>query len=225
MRHRVLACDYDGTLATEGVCSDLTVQALKRVAAAGIRLVLVTGRTREELADVFDPGTLFEAIIVENGAVVIDVTTGKEELLGPRLPSRLVDEFARTGVDPLVVGRVLFSTAWSPASQAVRRDRQDRRRPPGRPQSRFGHGAARRDQQAHRSRSSPAGARGVGVCHSRGRRRRERRSAFRGGRCVRGSRQRGGRSQGPCRRRAHRTQWQRIPVACGRPSWRAISES
>jgi hydroxymethylpyrimidine pyrophosphatase-like HAD family hydrolase len=113
MRHRVLACDYDGTLATEGVCSDRTVQALKRVAAAGIRLVLVTGRTREELADVFDPGTLFEAIIVENGAVVIDVKTGKEELLGPRLPSRLVDEFARTGVDPLVVGRVLFSTAWS----------------------------------------------------------------------------------------------------------------
>jgi len=94
MRHRVLACDYDGTLATQGVCSDQTVEALERVAAAGIRLVLVTGRTREELADVFDPGTLFEAIVVENGAVVIA-------------------EFERTGVSPLVVGRVLCSTAWS----------------------------------------------------------------------------------------------------------------
>jgi hydroxymethylpyrimidine pyrophosphatase-like HAD family hydrolase len=113
MRHRVLACDFDGTLATEGVCSDRTVDALERVAAAGIRLVLVTGRTREELADVYDPGTLFEAIVVENGAVVIDVPTGKEELLGPRLPSRLVAEFERTGVSPLVVGRVLFSTSWS----------------------------------------------------------------------------------------------------------------
>jgi hydroxymethylpyrimidine pyrophosphatase-like HAD family hydrolase len=113
MRHRVLACDYDGTLATEGVCSDQTVQALERVAAAGIRLVLVTGRTREELADVFDPGPLFEAIVVENGAVVIDVVTGREELLAPRIPSRLVDEFERTGVNPLVVGRVLCSTAWS----------------------------------------------------------------------------------------------------------------
>jgi hydroxymethylpyrimidine pyrophosphatase-like HAD family hydrolase len=112
MRHRVLACDYDGTLATEGVCSDLTVQALERVAAAGIRLVLVTGRTREELADVFDPGTLFEAIVVENGAVVIDVATGAEELLAPRIPTRLVAEFERTGVNPLVIGRVLCSTAW-----------------------------------------------------------------------------------------------------------------
>ena len=113
MRHRVLACDYDGTLATQGVCYDQTVEALERVAAAGIRLVLVTGRTREELADVFDPGTLFEAIVVENGAVVIDVVTGTEELLAPRIPSRLVAEFERTGVSPLVVGRVLCSTAWS----------------------------------------------------------------------------------------------------------------
>jgi hydroxymethylpyrimidine pyrophosphatase-like HAD family hydrolase len=113
MRHRVLACDYDGTLATEGVCSDLTVQALERVAAAGIRLVLVTGRTREELANVFDPGTLFEAIVVENGAVVIDVASGTEELLAPRIPPRLVAEFERTGVNPLVIGRVLCSTAWN----------------------------------------------------------------------------------------------------------------
>jgi HAD superfamily hydrolase (TIGR01484 family) len=113
MRHRVLACDYDGTLATDGVCADETVEALKRVAAAGIRLVLVTGRTWEELADVFDPGTLFEAIVVENGAVVIDVVRGHEQLLAPRVPSGLVAELQRTGVTPVVVGRVICSTAWS----------------------------------------------------------------------------------------------------------------
>jgi len=113
MRHRVLACDYDGTLATQGVCSDQTIEALERVAAAGIRLVLVTGRTLEELTDVFDPGTLFEAIVVENGAVVIDVAKDTEQLLAPRLPGGLVAEFQRTGVTPLVVGRVLCSTAWS----------------------------------------------------------------------------------------------------------------
>jgi HAD superfamily hydrolase (TIGR01484 family) len=113
MRHRVLACDYDGTLATEGVCSDETVEALERVAAAGIRLVLVTGRTWEELADVFDPGTLFGAIVVENGAVVIDVAKGEEQLLAPRIPSGLVAEFQRTGVMPLVIGRVLCSTNWT----------------------------------------------------------------------------------------------------------------
>jgi hydroxymethylpyrimidine pyrophosphatase-like HAD family hydrolase len=113
MRHRVLACDFDGTLATEGVCSEATVKALERVAATGIRLVLVTGRTREELADVFDPGDLFEAIVLENGAVVLDASTGREQLLAPRVPSGLVAEFQRAGVVPLVVGRVLCSTAWS----------------------------------------------------------------------------------------------------------------
>jgi hydroxymethylpyrimidine pyrophosphatase-like HAD family hydrolase len=113
MRHRVLACDFDGTLATEGVCSEATVEALERVAATGIRLVLVTGRTREELADVFDPGDLFEAIVLENGAVVLDASTGREQLLAPRVPSGLVAEFQRAGVVPLVVGRVLCSTAWS----------------------------------------------------------------------------------------------------------------
>ena len=166
MRHRVLACDFDGTLATEGVCSDQTVEALERVAAAGIRLVLVTGRTREELADVFDPGTLFEAIIVENGAVVIDVATGKEELLAPRIPSRLVAEFERTGVTPLVVGRVLFarppgasSAKLSAAIAKVGADRQVVRNRD------FGDGVAGRHQQAHRSRGSAARPRGIGLCH------------------------------------------------------------
>ena len=113
MRHRVLACDFDGTLATEGVCSEATVEALERVAATGIRLILVTGRTREELGDVFDPGDLFEAIVLENGAVVLDAPTGQEQLLAPRVPSGLVAELQRAGVVPLVVGRVLCSTAWS----------------------------------------------------------------------------------------------------------------
>ena len=110
MRHRVLACDYDGTLATDGVCSPATLASLERLVAAGMRLILVTGRTREELESVFDQGSLFAAIVVENGAVVIDAG-GAETLLAPRLPRSLVDEFQRVGVTPLVVGRVLCSTS------------------------------------------------------------------------------------------------------------------
>lgn len=111
MRHRVLACDYDGTLATDGVCSDATIEALESVAAVGIRLVLVTGRTREELEAVFDRDSLFEAIVVENGGVVIDPATGEEQLLAPRFPVALIEEFRRVGVSPLVVGRILCSTS------------------------------------------------------------------------------------------------------------------
>jgi len=91
MRHHVLACDYDGTLATEGLCSPATIAALERIADAGMRLILVTGRTRAELESVFDRGDLFEAIVVENGAVVIETATGDETLLAPRLPGGLVE--------------------------------------------------------------------------------------------------------------------------------------
>ncbi len=113
MRHRVLACDYDGTLATDGVVSQSVVQSLERISHSGIRLILVTGRTREELYEVFDPGNLFAAMIVENGAVVIETAGGEETLLAPRLPRSLVDELRRQGVDPLIIGRVLCSTAVS----------------------------------------------------------------------------------------------------------------
>jgi hydroxymethylpyrimidine pyrophosphatase-like HAD family hydrolase len=110
MRHRVLACDYDGTLATDGVCAPATIARLALIAESGMRLILVTGRTREELEAVFDRSDLFDAIVVENGAVVIQPATGDEWLLAPRLPRALVEELRRTGVDPLVIGRVLCST-------------------------------------------------------------------------------------------------------------------
>jgi hypothetical protein len=44
---------------------------------------------------------------------VVDAATGAEHLLAPRIPSALVAEFQRTGVSPLIVGRVLCSTNWS----------------------------------------------------------------------------------------------------------------
>jgi hydroxymethylpyrimidine pyrophosphatase-like HAD family hydrolase len=110
MRHRALACDYDGTLATDGVCAPATIAGLERIAGSGMRLILVTGRTREELEAVFDRCDLFDAIVVENGAVVIEPATGEERLLAPRLPRALVEELQRIGVHPLVIGRVLCST-------------------------------------------------------------------------------------------------------------------
>ena len=52
-RHLALCCDYDGTLAHDGVVSAATLRALERVAASGRRLVLVTGRELGDLRRVF----------------------------------------------------------------------------------------------------------------------------------------------------------------------------
>ncbi|MEA2641569.1 MAG: hypothetical protein QOF51_2963 [Chloroflexota bacterium] len=49
VRYLVLACDYDGTLATSGRVDEASIDALERLLASGRRLILVTGR---ELADV-----------------------------------------------------------------------------------------------------------------------------------------------------------------------------
>jgi hypothetical protein len=47
MRYLALACDYDGTLASEGRVAPETVGALERLRASGRRLLLVTGREAE----------------------------------------------------------------------------------------------------------------------------------------------------------------------------------
>lgn len=60
----------------------------------------------------FDRSSLFAAIVVENGSVVIDAS-GEETLLAPRLPRGLAEDLQRIGVTPLVVGRVMCSTAVS----------------------------------------------------------------------------------------------------------------
>jgi hypothetical protein len=44
MQYVALACDYDGTLATNGVVPKSTVDALHRLHRSGRKLMLVTGR-------------------------------------------------------------------------------------------------------------------------------------------------------------------------------------
>ena len=52
MRYLALACDYDGTLASDGQVSDRTLAALQRFIASGRKLILVTGRELEDLFSV-----------------------------------------------------------------------------------------------------------------------------------------------------------------------------
>lgn len=110
MRFRLLACDYDRTIATEGVVVEQVSQALAAVRASGRALVLVTGRTMEELLDVFQELELFDRIVVENGAVLHIPATGEDRLLCPPLPATLAQELQRDHI-PLVVGRAIISTA------------------------------------------------------------------------------------------------------------------
>ena len=66
----VFACDYDGTIAEYGRVSETTA-ALERVRESGRKVVLVTGRTLQDLQQACpDHERMFDAIVGENGAVL-----------------------------------------------------------------------------------------------------------------------------------------------------------
>jgi hydroxymethylpyrimidine pyrophosphatase-like HAD family hydrolase len=108
MRIQALATDGDGTCLKDNKMLDETVAAFKQLRSAGIRLILVTGEHPNELKE-FPHLNLFDHVIAENGAVIVDQKTGAEELLGPRPPAELLVALNHAGVT-MQVGRVLIAT-------------------------------------------------------------------------------------------------------------------
>jgi len=118
MRYRVLATDYDGTLATHGEVEPRTVAALREFVQSGRKAILVTGRLLHEIQQICAGIELFDIVIAENGAVLWTEDTGARNL-APPVPLDLVAALRRRGVTPLNVGSVICST-WSDHEDTVR---------------------------------------------------------------------------------------------------------
>ena len=110
MRYLALATDYDGTLATDGVVSQETVESLRRLAATGRKLILVSGRQLGDLLHAFPEATIFEAIVAENGAVLYRPSSRMTRVLAPTPSSHFVEALKRRGVTPIWVGQVVVAT-------------------------------------------------------------------------------------------------------------------
>ncbi len=110
MRYLGLATDYDATLATDGAVERETVESLRRLAATGRKLVLVTGRQLNDLPDVFPEIVIFDRVVAENGALVYRPTTRETRVLAEPPPARFVDELRRRRLQPLFIGRVVVAT-------------------------------------------------------------------------------------------------------------------
>ncbi len=111
MRYLVLACDFDGTLATDGRVDDTVLAALGRFRASGRKLVLVTGRHLDDLSRVFPHLPLFDRLVAENGALLYRPATREEKPLGPAPPPVLLQALREKGVLPLSSGRVIIATS------------------------------------------------------------------------------------------------------------------
>ncbi|HZO26805.1 MAG TPA: HAD family hydrolase [Chloroflexota bacterium] len=117
-RYVALACDYDGTLASDGAVDEATLAALGHVRATGRQLILVTGRELDELMGVCPHLALFRRVVAENGAVLYRPASHEIRLLAEPPTERFVAALRERGVDPVAVGRVIVAT-WTPHESAV----------------------------------------------------------------------------------------------------------
>lgn len=110
MNYRALACDYDGTLAHDGVITDSTLAALDRFRLSGRHLFMVTGRELPDLKRVCPMLDRFEWVVAENGALLYRPATAETRLLCESASAPLVEALRRVEMEPLSVGEAIIAT-------------------------------------------------------------------------------------------------------------------
>jgi hydroxymethylpyrimidine pyrophosphatase-like HAD family hydrolase len=117
MKYAAVATDYDETLAWDGQVDEPTVDALNEARAAGLRLILVTGRELTSLFNTFPHSSLFDRIVAENGAIVYDPAQAAIRALAPPPPPGLIARLQQQSI-PISVGHSIVSTV-EPHEHAV----------------------------------------------------------------------------------------------------------
>lgn len=116
MYRKVLAFDFDGTVAVDGVVPPDVESALAQCRLTGHSLFLVTGR-RFETVPLGSLADLFTGIVWENGAVLAHNASGELYFPFGLLPQNLIKALEETKM-PLERGMAIAAT-WSPHDQTV----------------------------------------------------------------------------------------------------------
>jgi hydroxymethylpyrimidine pyrophosphatase-like HAD family hydrolase len=106
MKLAVLALDYDGTIARDGVLDPSVRAAIASARTNGIVTLLVTGRILSELQRVAGPLHFVDGVVAENGAVLHFPDSGHTSVLAPLVPAPFLEALTRRGV-PHVAGQCL----------------------------------------------------------------------------------------------------------------------
>src|SRR3954464_9599164 len=110
MKYRALACDYDGTLAHDGVVSESTAAAVERFRASGRHLFMVTGRELPELQLVCPILDRFEWVVAENGALLHQPSTKTTRLLCEPASPAPVELLRRSNLSWVSGGQAVIAT-------------------------------------------------------------------------------------------------------------------
>jgi haloacid dehalogenase-like hydrolase len=117
MKFRVLALDYDGTIAQDGKLNADVRSAIKEARARGLVVVLATGRILQDLRQVAGDLSFFDAVVAENGAV-LSFPSGTSRLIGQPPPQSFVDELRRRGI-VISVGQCVVEADANSAPQIL----------------------------------------------------------------------------------------------------------
>lgn len=110
MKCLALACDYDGTLAHDGVLDGATAAALDRLRASDRKLLMVTGRELPDLQRVCQVLDKFDWIVAENGALLYRPSDHFSQLLCAPASAALAQKLGEARAQPLSVGRAIIAT-------------------------------------------------------------------------------------------------------------------
>lgn len=120
---RAIACDYDGTGATDGRLDPEVAAGLHAARAAGIVTLLVTGRVLDDLRMALVEFSAFDAVVAENGALVWLPETDRTIVFGTPPSDQFFGRLRAASV-PFHAGAVIVGTweAHVPELYAVVRE-------------------------------------------------------------------------------------------------------
>ena len=106
---RAIACDFDGTGATDGHPAPELYAALAAARAQGVVTLLATGRVLEDVQRACDELSPFDAVVAENGAVIYLCALGRTIQIGEPPADRFLGELRAQGI-PFHIGAVIVGT-------------------------------------------------------------------------------------------------------------------
>lgn len=115
---RVIACDFDGTGATDGHPAPELYAVLAAARAQGMITLLVTGRVLEDVQRACEEFSPFDGVVAENGAVIHLCELGRTIQLGAPPSERFLGELRAQGV-PFHTGAVIVGTWEQHAGQLL----------------------------------------------------------------------------------------------------------
>ena len=122
MKFRVLALDYDGTIAHQGKLDPAVKAAIIEARARGVVVVVVTGRILSELRKVAGDLSFLDAVVAENGAV-LSFLSGHSRLIGEPPSGIFLEELRQRQID-FLAGECIVEFDASSAPQVLTAIRQ-----------------------------------------------------------------------------------------------------